>query len=76
MNGFSSDDLIDDAIDYLMSAKRVDVESVDINTFNHDDGTSNLSISITYPSEDIEEMSFYDGEGNEVVDIIRPEVSE
>ena len=39
------------AIAYLKTAKKIDIEQVDIQATSYDDGTLRLSIDIDYPPE-------------------------
>lgn len=60
MKDLTHDDLLKVAITYLESARKMNLESVDISTYNHEDGTLSLSIDVVYPpSKDEEKTTIY-----------------
>jgi len=67
--------LLNRAIELLQGINSDDTETVQIENTQYDDGSTGFNVSITYPSEDVETMSFYDGNNNEVVDVFKPEIS-
>ena len=67
--------LLNRAIELLQGIDSGDLDSVQIENMKYDDGSTGFNVSITYPSEDVETISFYDGNGNEVVDVFKPEIS-
>lgn len=50
--------LIEQAIQTLQAIIPEQIETVQINSTEYDDGSLGLTIDLTYPAQDIEEISF------------------
>lgn len=53
--------MIKQAIELLQNINPEEVESVQIESFKYGDSSNGFEINITYPSEDVEVVEFYDG---------------